>query len=72
MNPKYVAEFEAAGMKFVGRDTENVRMEVMELSNHPYYVAVQGMGDHCLFSITSLMIKIPLGSGNRGREGVRG
>jgi len=41
VNPKYVAEFEAAGMKFVGHDVDNVRMEVMELSNHPYYVAVQ-------------------------------
>ena len=28
-------------MKFVGHDVENVRMEVMELDNHPYYVAVQ-------------------------------
>ena len=41
VNPKYVAEFEAAGMKFVGHDVENVRMEIMELENHPYYVAVQ-------------------------------
>ena len=32
MNPKYVPEFEAAGMKFVGHDSENVRMEIMELS----------------------------------------
>ena len=28
-------------MKFVGHDVENVRMEIMELDNHPYYVAVQ-------------------------------
>ena len=34
-------EFEAAGMKFVGHDVDNVRMEIMELDNHPYYVAVQ-------------------------------
>ena len=34
-------EFEAAGMKFVGRDTDNERMEIMELSGHPFYVAVQ-------------------------------
>ena len=41
VNTKYVAEFEAAGMKFVGHDSENTRMEIMELSGHPYYVAVQ-------------------------------
>ena len=41
VNPKYVPEFESHGMKFVGRDTENVRMEIMELDAHPYYVAVQ-------------------------------
>ena len=41
MNPKYVPEYEAAGMKFVGHDVGNVRMEIMELDNHPYYVAVQ-------------------------------
>ena len=36
-----VEEFEAAGMKFTGRDTQNERMEIMELSGHPFYVAVQ-------------------------------
>ena len=41
VNPQYIKEFEKAGMKFVGHDTENVRMEIMELDNHPYYVAVQ-------------------------------
>merc|ERR1711874_494192 len=41
VNPKYVPEFEAAGMKFVGHDVDNVRMEIMELDNHPYYVAVR-------------------------------
>ena len=28
-------------MKFVGHDVDNARMEIMELDNHPYYVAVQ-------------------------------
>jgi len=41
VNPKYIKDYEDAGMKFVGHDVENVRMEVMELDNHPYYVAVQ-------------------------------
>ena len=41
VNPKLIDQFEAEGMRFVGRDTENVRMEVMELSGHPFYTAVQ-------------------------------
>jgi len=45
VNPEYVGQLEAHGMKFVGRDTENVRMEIMELNGpggvHPYYAAVQ-------------------------------
>lgn len=41
VNPKYVPEFENAGMKFVGQDENNERMEVMELQGHPYFVGVQ-------------------------------
>lgn len=41
VNPEYVAQLEAKGMKFVGHDSEQTRMEIIELENHPYYVAVQ-------------------------------
>jgi CTP synthase len=41
VNPKYIKEFENAGMKFVGRSTDDERMEILELDNHPYFVAVQ-------------------------------
>lgn len=41
VNPKYVAALEAEGLKFVGHDVEKERMEIMELVNHPYYVATQ-------------------------------
>lgn len=41
VNPKYVAELEAKGLKFVGHDSEKQRMEIMELDKHPYYVATQ-------------------------------
>jgi len=43
VNPELIEEFESAGMKFVGRDVDNQRMEIMELeaSIHPYYAAVQ-------------------------------
>lgn len=41
VNPKYVPQLEAAGMKFVGHDEENIRMEILELDDHPYFVATQ-------------------------------
>lgn len=41
INGKYVERLEAAGMRFVGIDEKNERMEVMELDGHPYFVAVQ-------------------------------
>lgn len=41
INAKYVDRLEAAGMRFVGVDDQNERMEVMELDGHPYFVAVQ-------------------------------
>lgn len=41
VNPKYVAQLEAKGMRFVGTDSEKERMEILELENHPYYVATQ-------------------------------
>jgi len=41
VNPAFVADFEAAGLKFVGHDVNGERMEVVELSGHPYFVGVQ-------------------------------
>lgn len=41
INPKYVAQLEESGLKFVGTDEEETRMEIVELSSHPYYVGVQ-------------------------------
>ncbi|RZF35433.1 hypothetical protein LSTR_LSTR006977 [Laodelphax striatellus] len=41
VNPAYIDRLEAAGMIFTGKDVEKTRMEVMELQDHPYYVAVQ-------------------------------
>lgn len=41
MNPAYVDRLEEKGLKFVGRDSEETRMEIVELDNHPYYVGVQ-------------------------------
>lgn len=41
VNPKYVPQLEAQGLRFVGCDDTKTRMEVIELRNHPYYVATQ-------------------------------
>ncbi|KAL5292977.1 CTPS1 family protein [Megaselia abdita] len=43
VNPKYVDDLEAKGLKFVGYDDKEnrTRMEIIELEGHPYYVATQ-------------------------------
>jgi CTP synthase len=41
VNPSIVSKLEAAGMLFVGHDVDGKRMEIMELRDHPYYIAVQ-------------------------------
>uniref|UniRef100_A0A2M4A200 CTP synthase n=1 Tax=Anopheles triannulatus TaxID=58253 RepID=A0A2M4A200_9DIPT len=41
VNPDYVAELEKHGMRFVGHDQDKQRMEIVELDDHPYYVATQ-------------------------------
>ncbi|KAG6507611.1 hypothetical protein ZIOFF_032961 [Zingiber officinale] len=41
INPDKVAEFEKAGLEFVGKDETRRRMEIVELPNHPYFVGVQ-------------------------------
>ena len=41
VNPDYIDRFEEAGLKFVGRAPDKVRMEVFELEGHPYYVGCQ-------------------------------
>ncbi|KAJ1648228.1 CTP synthase ura7 [Coemansia erecta] len=42
VNPEVVAELESKGLHFIGRDADTgERMEILELENHPYYVAAQ-------------------------------
>ncbi|KAI0217671.1 CTP synthase 1 [Lamellibrachia satsuma] len=41
VNPTFVAQFEEKGLKFVGHDVDQERMEILELEDHPYFVAVQ-------------------------------
>lgn len=41
VNTKYLERLEQNGMRFVGHDKDAERMEILELQDHPYFVAVQ-------------------------------
>ncbi|EEH59821.1 CTP synthase [Micromonas pusilla CCMP1545] len=41
VNPEMVERLESAGCIFVGKDETNQRMEILELEEHPFFVATQ-------------------------------
>lgn len=41
VNPDMVQKLEDAGLSFTGKDESGCRMEIVELTNHPYFVGVQ-------------------------------
>jgi len=41
VNPDYIDRLATGGLEFVGKDDKGVRMEILELKDHPYYVGVQ-------------------------------
>ncbi|KAL6567164.1 hypothetical protein OROGR_000832 [Orobanche gracilis] len=41
VNPDMVQQLEHAGLSFTGKDETGSRMEIVELSSHPYFVGVQ-------------------------------
>jgi CTP synthase len=41
VNPQYIKDLEAAGLRFSGKSPDGRRMEILELSDHPYFVASQ-------------------------------
>ena len=41
VNPELIERLEAAGLTFVGKDETGQRCEILELPDHPYFVAVQ-------------------------------
>ncbi|UCE37421.1 MAG: CTP synthase (glutamine hydrolyzing) [Thermoplasmata archaeon] len=41
INPDYIKQIEDSGLKFTGRSPDKIRMEIAELSDHPYFVASQ-------------------------------
>lgn len=41
VNPNMVNRFEKKDLRFVGQDVDGKRMEIIELTSHPYFVGVQ-------------------------------
>jgi CTP synthase len=41
VNPDYIERLSSRGLHFVGKDSSGVRMQVIELKDHPWYVDVQ-------------------------------
>jgi CTP synthase len=41
VNPSYIKELEANGIKYSGKSTDGRRMEILELPSHPFFVASQ-------------------------------
>ncbi|EMD63926.1 hypothetical protein COCSADRAFT_37655 [Bipolaris sorokiniana ND90Pr] len=41
VNPDYIDTLEKGGLSFVGKDEAGVRMEVIEIKDHPWFVGVQ-------------------------------
>lgn len=41
VNPAYIEQLQSKGLTFIGKDETGVRMEVIELKDHPWFVGVQ-------------------------------
>ncbi|WPH02737.1 Hypothetical protein R9X50_00560500 [Acrodontium crateriforme] len=41
VNPQYIEQLQEAGLQFIGKDDTGVRMEIIELKDHPWFVGVQ-------------------------------
>ena len=41
VNPRYIRDLEAAGLKFSGKSPDGRRMEILELADHPFFIASQ-------------------------------
>ncbi|KAH6669040.1 CTP synthase [Halenospora varia] len=41
VNPDYIDRLHKGGLQFIGKDDKGVRMEIVELKDHPWYVGVQ-------------------------------
>ena len=41
VNPEYIDRLAKGGLEFIGKDDKGVRMEILELKDHPFFVGVQ-------------------------------
>ncbi|EHL01999.1 putative CTP synthase [Glarea lozoyensis 74030] len=41
VNPDYIESLSKAGLHFIGKDEKGVRMEIIELQNHPWYIQLK-------------------------------
>ncbi len=41
VTPKFVSELESKGLKFTGKSLDGRRMEIAEIKDHPFFIAVQ-------------------------------
>lgn len=47
VNPKLIDRIEANGLKFIGKDNSQQRMEIAELKGHKYFVGTQYHPEYC-------------------------
>lgn len=47
VNPRLIADIEAKGLRFVGKDESDKRMEIAELQHHRFFVATQYHPEYC-------------------------
>ncbi|GBE87448.1 CTP synthase [Sparassis latifolia] len=47
VNPAYIEKLTESGLAFVGKDEKGERMQVLELPDHPYFVAFQAHPEFC-------------------------
>lgn len=48
VNPKLIDEIEKKGLKFIGKDESEARMEIVELQGHKFFVGTQYHPEYCL------------------------
>ncbi|THH12956.1 hypothetical protein EW146_g7206 [Bondarzewia mesenterica] len=47
VNPNFVERLQASGLRFIGKDEKGERMQVLELPNHPFFIALQAHPEFC-------------------------
>ncbi|KAJ7474527.1 CTP synthase N-terminus-domain-containing protein [Mycena galericulata] len=47
VNPEYVARLHDSGLVFAGKDEKGERMQVLELPDHPFFMALQAHPEFC-------------------------